>query len=146
MKIEDFKPEIIQDNKTHAYAIMMVELKVCPICGKYMLYSDNSSYYRYAFPKYELINFDNQVKKAGWVITSSTEVKDVYVCQDCVKNGKVEFTCSLCGIKQPTSQIQETIGGYDKDYLCQTCYTTKTAKEWEEKTDDLHKEHRWDYK
>jgi hypothetical protein len=144
MRIEDFKPEVFLDSGERAYATMMVELNKCPLCRRYMLYSDNSNQDRYAFPKYEKINFETQVKKSGWVVTSDIEVNNHFICQDCVKSGKAEFTCSLCNVKQPTSKIQETIGVYDKDYLCQTCYNTKTAKEWEEKTEELYEKHRWD--
>jgi len=142
VKPGDFIPYIIEKGiGTKSYALMIVELDECPICKKQILNVPKKSY---IFPTWYEIDIDNQLKKAGWVLASQETQEGKIICIECSKSGKSTFLCALCGLRKPTSKIEESIG-WPAEYLCKDCYETKTAKEWDDMVKKLNAEHRYDY-
>ncbi len=140
-----YTPKII-DEKNH-YAEMLVEFHVCPICLKYMMPRIEGSYSVWGkniFPNYWAINYESQLKNAGWVFQSDIEVDDKYICIECVQSDKADFLCALCNQRKPTSKARESFGD-PPEYLCTDCYETVTVSAWEEKQSELGAAHRWDY-
>jgi len=140
----DFRPELITIEGARAYGLMMVELHRCPICSKWMLYKEVKRWEGTPFPRWVKIDFDAQLKKAGWVTVSQVKVDDHHICDECASAGKADFLCALCGKRKPTSEIQERFGD-PSEFLCKQCYETVPAKQWEEKVESLEADHRWDF-
>ena len=139
-KAEDFVPEVIESGAGGCYGIMLVKLNKCPICGKHMLVPVA----RHQGPFPIAIDFDAQIKKAGWVRQSIAEVDGRPICQECSAAGKADFLCQLCKERRPTSKIKESFGD-PPEFLCQDCYSTVPAEIWDKEVDRLEKEHQWDF-
>lgn len=135
---DKFTPERMSCNLV-AFAL---HLGNCEKCGRDMVTKPKYSYD--VFPRYILNTFDAQVKRANLAVRSSTKVDDEYICIDCVKAGKTDFKCDLCGKRKLTNKIKEGFGD-PPDYLCIDCYETVSAKIWEEAVDELNNRHRYDY-
>jgi len=140
--MENYVPKIIETNKDIAYGTMLVQLAKCAECGKWMIKRDNRAD---CFPPYWKLNFEIQVREAGWEIHSYTKKNNKgYICQSCEENGKASFTCNLCEKDYPTTEIQESFGD-PSEYLCKSCYKTIPAKKWDKAVNDLVGEHRHDF-
>lgn len=122
------------------YAMMLVELEVCSTCGRLMLPRMSSD----PFPRGKGVRKEDQLHNAGWVEQGKTWVNERYSCTECERNDRVLFLCALCGVHRKSSEIKESFG-FPPEYLCMTCYNTVVAKEWDEKKNELHESHRWDY-
>ena len=129
--------EKLKENGT--YVEMTLQTKKCPCCGKLMLEKSETN-----FPSYHILNQKSQMKNLGLVYVGKILVDDEPICVECEEAGKADFLCELCGVRKPSSKIKENIG-YPSVFLCSDCYSTVTAKEWDEKIDELHEEHRFDF-
>lgn len=61
------------------------------------------------------------------------------ICEQCVKNGKVLFTCAFCGEKRPTKEIYSSTW----ENVCTTCANTLSHVEFQEKMNELREEYTW---
>lgn len=122
----------------YALGLMLVELRKCPICGNWMLRGN-----AHPFPRHGM-TMEKQLSNAGWCLHGQCYVNDEFVCMDCEVAGKIRFHCALCGKEQETSEIKESVGA-PPEYLCETCYSTYSAKAWDEKIHELYKKHKWDH-
>ncbi len=140
-----YTPKFIDSE--NRYAEMLVEVHVCPLCHKCMMPRIEGSYRvseRNIFPHYREIDYETQLKRAGWLLMSDVKVDDKYICLDCERTGKADFLCALCGQRKPTSKKREAFGD-PPEYLCDDCYETVSAKAWDEKQMELYAAHRWDF-
>lgn len=134
--MQEYTPKVIEKN----YVEMLIEGKKCKTCDRLMLPNIKSG----LFPNYLRINQDAQMKLAGMVYISSTQVDGKTICKECEAAGKADFLCALCNIRYPSSEVKESIG-LPAEFLCKNCYETKPAKIWEEKLDALQDDHRYDF-
>ena len=139
---EHYKPEIIEVGGDRLYALMMVQLSKCPICEKLMLYIPKLL--ALPFPAFYKITAKAQAERAGWAKMSLEKQDGKYVCETCLKAGKLTFECALCETRKPTSKIQESIG-CPSEKLCTDCYKSVPAEQWLKKMEDLEEHHRYDY-
>lgn len=119
------------------YALMLIEVRRCPICGKWMLPDT-----RNPFPTAPDASKETQLKNAGWVKEGRCNINGGYPCVECEQSAT--FVCALCGKEQPGSEIEESFGD-PPEYLCKTCYGNVSAKDWAEKKAELRESHRWDF-
>jgi len=106
-KAEDFIPEVIETGAGEYYGLMLVELSKCPICEKYMLVP--VAKYKRPFPYWIAIDFDAQIKKAGWVKQTCTEVDGRPICRECADAGGADFLCQLCKERKPSSKVKREL-------------------------------------
>lgn len=142
-KIENYVPEIVE-NKSTVYFKMLVEVKKCHLCKKFMMPKANSQFNGGVFPNYIHINQDAQMKMAGFVYSTRIEVDGECICEECKNAGKVDILCAMCEQRKPSDKQQESFG-YPPEYLCKDCYETVPAKKWEDKVDELQQSHRYDF-
>lgn len=138
--MNEYTPQIFK-KQSHglAYGLMVVELRKCPICEKWMLNRSNS------FPNMDENREVLQLQRAGWVHKSSMENNNMdYICEECKTHARVKFTCAICGEERTSSEIQEQFG-YPAEYLCKECYSKVSAKEWDVKVEELDTKHHWDF-
>ncbi len=128
MHDDEFKPYKINKNRV----AFSVEYKQCYICNCDMVNKSNDYIYW----------FDEQVKKAGMNIQSNIRVDDP-ICTKCYKEGKADFLCAMCGERKPFPSAEKF--GDPPEFLCKDCYSTVPAQEWDEKVDELHGRHRYDF-
>ncbi len=134
--MDEYKPQIISSGEDGAYAIMLVHLKKCPICSKWMFNG---------FPAYHKLDIRTQLKLAGWVHSSKTTIGfNKTICVECEKADKATFQCVLCKEQRKSSEIEESIGD-PAEHLCANCYASVPAKTWYEKVDELEDKHKYDY-
>ena len=133
--MKPYTPTIYYDR----YALMLIELKKCPICGKYMLPNE-----RNPFPFASNASKETQLKNAGWVEEGRCYINGTYPCVECEQSDKIRFICALCGKEQPGSEIKESFGD-PPEYLCKACYATVPAAAWDEKEEELRESHQWDF-
>lgn len=141
-ELREFTPKVIGTIFASKYALMLIEVYQCPICTQLMVASPGESG---LFPRFEPVRFEAQVKRAGWLLrsTSYDEARD-YVCVDCVKDGKLTFTCYLCKVTRDSDHIQESFGD-PPERLCKLCYETVPASKWHEAYDYLFDRHKYDH-
>jgi hypothetical protein len=120
--------------------ILFVRLSTCYTCKRKMIEKPRNI--RGLFPPWIDNNFDAQIKRAGWGVTSSADVDGHTICQQCADDGKATFLCALCGERKPTDKIKDDFGRHRIDYLCLDCYKTVSAKVWQEKVNELRERHR----
>jgi hypothetical protein len=134
-----FTPKII--DKEGGYGILMVRLRKCKYCGGWMFDEENS----YPSPCYEN-GIDKQLERAGWKKQGyvGMQTLDVQICEECVGKDAKTFLCAICGKQKKSSEIEECIG-YSAEYLCKDCFSSISAKEWDEKVEELEEKHKWDY-
>ena len=134
-----FKPHIIEEiGENNAYGIMLVELRKCPICKKWMLTKGIFPAAAYGTDR------KAQLERAGWVSQSHSYDTMGEICVECERSGKETFKCCLCGKEQKTSEITDSFGK-PAEFLCKSCYSTTPAKIWDEKISRLYDKHRYDY-
>jgi len=139
MKTEEYVPKIIK-NDNWVYLEMVIEATKCHCCEKIMLPRAK----RGIFPNYMHINQDAQMKRAGFVYSTFTEVDGKPICIECKEAGKIDILCAMCNERKPSNKEQESFG-YPPEYLCKDCYETVPAKQWNEKADELNNNHRYDF-
>ena len=122
------------------YAMMLIELKVCPTCDRLMLPRMSTD----PFPRAMGVSKEDQLHNAGWVEQGKMWVNGQYSCVECERNDRVTVQCALCGVQRKSSEIKESFGD-PPEYLCTTCYMTVSAKEWDKKRHELRESHRWDF-
>jgi hypothetical protein len=128
-----------------AYATMLVGLKKCSICGKWMIAEPNQTSLHRTFPWGMSISFTTQVKRAGWVIASGVEDSArKEICVECRDAGKLRLKCIHCQQMITSDQVKESFGE-PPDYLCNNCYETMPAKKWNELVEELESLHKYDY-
>lgn len=145
--MESYKPQMIyeESDKKQAYGIMLVKLIKCNTCNKYMIVQPKNNYlFIGTFPQYFRLDFNTQVKNAGWEINSNDFSNEKPICKTCVENGKAIFICSLCEKEKSTDLIQESFGD-PSEYLCKECYETVAVKIWEKTVKKLNNKHRYDF-
>jgi len=117
-----------------------LETSTCASCRRQMLRKDKAK----LFPLTWDFTQEKQMEKAGVVLESSSRIDDDRICIECEASGKASITCDLCDTLKPSSKKKESFGD-PSSYLCTDCYETVPAKQWEEKVEELHKAHRWDF-
>jgi tRNA(Ile2) C34 agmatinyltransferase TiaS len=110
--MEEYTPKIIEKN----YVEMLIEGEKCKTCDRLML----PNIKRGLFPNYLRINQDAQMKRAGMVYLSSTQVDGKTICKECESAGKADFLCALCNNRYPSSEVKESIG-WPAEFLCKNC-------------------------
>lgn len=135
--MEHYKPEIIEN-----YATFLVQLHRCPLCQHSMVVEPPTR--NSPFPVYYKIDYEAQAAAAGLKIRSKVTSNDEYICIDCANSGRGGFTCYLCK-KYKQSDVIEASFGDPPDHLCKDCYATVPAKNWDEVTRELYKEHQFDF-
>ena len=141
--MDKYIPTVVGVRYGRTYGVMLVELDNCPKCGKYMV-SPEGNRWASPFPIYNEYAFDSQIKAAGWVEKSHVKIDDHVICQECASSGRADFECSLCRKRYPSDQVQESFGD-PPEFLCQSCYRTVPAKDWESKVEKLKNSHRYDF-
>lgn len=112
----------------------------CPCCGGKMMKEAPYGVFPYCFEECQ----DAQMKNKGISLISDAKIDDDYICSDCKGKGKASFICALCEERQESDLIKESFGS-PAEYLCEECYSTVSAKEWEKKTQELSESHRYDF-
>lgn len=139
--MEHYKPKILEDRGSRAYVSFLLEIDHCPICNRLMMpyqKGDGGD-----FPVYFKISQEVQMAALGIVATGRhIPGRDGRACSVCTSEGKITFRCVLCEETRTSDQLQ---GEYHEEPLCNICYATRSAKEWEEKLEDISKRHQWDY-
>lgn len=144
MKIDnrDFTPEIFTVGHI-TLATMLVELEKCPICATMMV----ARPLRRAspFPVWFVVDFDAQIKGAGWGIISRVRDETGHpICEDCRRDGKAQFKCALCKMVREAREVYKSYGD-PAEHLCRTCYTTATVEKWDIADRELQATHRYDF-
>ena len=125
------------------YALMLVQLEVCPVCNRLML-PDCRDRRSSPFPTAQDASEETQLKNAGWVKSGRTWLNGQYACEECERNNRVTFVCGLCRKEQSGAEVKESFGD-PPEYLCKGCYATVPAEEWEKKVKEFRARHRWDF-
>lgn len=90
-------------------------------------------------------SLENQMKAQGLVfigaIVPGTD-HDEAACGDCVKAGKLSFTCAICKQTRTSDFLHED--NYAEPE-CTVCYETMSAKAWEDYHDEQRERNRWYY-
>lgn len=141
--MNEYTPKIIEEKYNGAYGEMLVELQRCPICQKYMIVNYENRYSS-TFPHYKNLDFNAQIKAAGWVKKSYAKIDDKYICEVCKESGKASFTCALCAQRHSMDKIQDSFGD-PPELLCKNCYEITPAKLWDEKVNTLRDAHKYDF-
>lgn len=131
----DFKPFIVDQSEDTTYAVILERLGHCSICGRPIANKRDLEYIQRWYGK--------QMKLLGAVpFGMETPGKEgEMVCMECRRQGRVTFKCVLCGEERPATLLKEE---HSRGCLCQVCYESKSAKEWEETVDRLLDEGRYD--
>lgn len=148
---EEFIPTVQMVSEHHrppmAYGTMLVSLEQCCGCSKWMV----APLYNFAkFPCFYLSSFEAQVKAAGWEINSyvtrAVGDNEYHICLTCQKADIGTFKCAMCDQERKSSEKHETFGMGEGtvEYACETCYSTLPAKEWDTRSEELEKAHRYD--
>lgn len=96
-------------------------------------------------PNWYNLQISSQWKRAKWPIEGVyIDPREGYVCLPCQALGKATWECYHCH-KQRAGKPKMDIG-CPSDYVCEECYGTLTAKQWDELKEKLEEEHRYDYK
>lgn len=135
---DNYTPTLYRTDSGFFYAEMLIELEICPICGKPMILK------RHGFPLYYKINQDAQMKNAEIQYISKSKYNNKYICCECAESGKSKFTCYICKTDKPSDKLHSSFGD-PADHLCTDCYETVSAKRWNEIEDNLIEEHRYDF-
>jgi len=134
---EDFTPSFVTGSDYLAYFVEAV--RPCAACNTFMYDG---------FPKYNKMTLEKQLERAGWRrksgVTSGIH-NNGDLCQACADAGIAKFKCELCGESRPYSEEKERVGD-PPDFLCKACFETVTAKEWDDKVNELELSHQWDYR
>jgi hypothetical protein len=114
--------------------------KKCPSCGVDMMVKANYG----VFPigcKHDQIA---QMSERDVKFISKSKIGEDLICVQCESEGKAAFTCALCGKMKSSDKIKETIGD-PADHLCEDCYSTVSALVWDQKIENLNRQHQWDF-
>lgn len=114
---------------------------VCPKCKKKMV-DANHQYLRWSFPGYRGQSFKVQISRKDMTIRSEEKEGYHYLCKNCVD--LLKFKCFGCKETKLKKDIKYKHGD-TPDYLCEGCYKTKTAKEWDKLQDEIVEKHQYDY-
>ena len=124
---------------------MLLAVRKCPICHKYMMEKiKESDYNNKIFPIFYDLTQTAQIKNAGVVYQSNFKIDNENICIECAESGKASFECALCGERKSSSLQKEAIGD-PAEFLCIDCYNNKSAAIWENKVHKLYEKHRYDY-
>lgn len=136
----DYPNSITPDGK---YAVMYIPVNRCKECSSLMVLREKAPY---IFSKHITMTQLAQVKRLGLKFQHNDSIlKEDLVCTECFSAGAVTFRCSLCDQIKTTDKIQESVGYLPSEYLCKDCYATTPAIEWENKLEELHESHKYDY-
>jgi hypothetical protein len=132
---ETFTPYVL----TPGFGVVMVEVAICTKCERQTLTIENG----WKCPPYYKAARAAQMKRAGWVDRAyATTAEGAVLCVECAPVAAA-FKCALCQ-KQRHGKPQDSYGD-PAEHLCTPCFETVPAKVWAEKTDELYKEHRYDF-
>ena len=145
--MEAYTPQVLEDNRTpdgkHGRVLMTFALEVepCPICGRLMMSEVDG-----LFPKYLRINQRAQKQAAGVVGVGlqipGNNVLYTHACEVCSQEGRITFTCALCQQQRSSAELHDVHYG---EPVCEICFATRTAKDWEAMLDQLERNHQYDY-
>lgn len=134
---ENFIPKY--DDKSHS-AIFALKCNPCGCCNKPMIPDIDSR----LFPTWIKINQNSQLERSEINVASKSNKDNKQICKVCEAEGRSSFICSLCNMNRK-SDLKEFTVGDPESCLCKVCYDTVTAKEWENKKEELFQKHRYDY-
>lgn len=89
-------------------------------------------------------DFEEQIKANNWVHEGKGAIgSDMdHLCLECEQAGKRTFTCAICHQKRTSDLL------YEDEYNepeCTICYSTMTAKAWDEWQTKQSERNRWFY-
>lgn len=143
--METYKPKIVKEkNGSFVYVEMLVEGKYCRTCGKVMIREGAAVMSGGSFPNYGKLSIKEQAKNAGLEFMSGVKVDNQEICITCKESGKADFLCRLCNARKSSDKVKETFGD-PPEYLCEDCYETVPAKQWDEIVETLRDEHEYDF-
>ena len=136
-------------------AQVTIELDKCYECNKAMFYFTRLAYEKSnafgmlykLFPKYYKEKLHTQAEEKGWAFSSGFQGNKGHICEPCALKGLALFSCSGCGEDRNLDQVQDSFGDTSNGcaaYLCKTCFSTKTAKQWVELIERLRDEYPYD--
>lgn len=133
--------DLFTPKKANGYFTFRVRTECCGQCKKEMIHKPEA--HNRTFPEYVDDNLKAQAGRAGLAINSGSEFEGRFVCEDCINSGVVNFVCLLCYKTKKTNEIKASFGTAEH-HLCGDCYETVPAKVWDDKVNELNKEHEWD--
>jgi len=139
-----FKPQIIEDKReSHGYAFVTFALQIrsCPICDRLMMYPK----VRGLFPGVAFMQQKDQMKALDIVGVGEAIPGDTWgrhACEICTAEGKVFFECFICKEQRPANERHKDVY---HEAVCNTCYETIPAKQWDEIMDEIDADHKYDY-
>jgi len=117
-----------------------LQVNECPVCKNQMMQKDTQS----LFPS-DRLNQTKQMQEKEIVYQSSRFCVDGEpICIKCAEEGKASFICFLCHERQPSNKMKNKYGD-PPDYLCIDCFSSVSAKEWNNAETHLHNIHRYDF-
>lgn len=141
--MDQYTPKIIKDDDV-IYGEICVELERCGHCHKPMLDLRMDTRPNGIFPRFHKLMIEAQMQRAGWVARSDSDIDEVAICRECEKLGIAAFTCYGCKEKRASNLLEQSFGS-PPDHLCHVCYSTMSAKAWDELLRELEDEHKYDY-
>lgn len=115
------------------YILIPIKTENCSVCNAKII---EPNYYN-QFQR-------NYIEKEGIKFKANINIQNKKVCEDCYKQDKVDFKCYLCECKKPISKIKEQFGD-PADLLCLDCFSSVTAKKWDDIITELEEMHKWDF-
>lgn len=136
----NYKNEFTPDGK---YVTMFIPVEECTSCRNKMVLKEK---YPGIFSPHVTMTQKAQAARIGlhWQHGKFFPGEDL-LCTTCIEAGLATFKCYICKETKATDRIQESIGILSTDYLCKDCYATVPAKVWDEKLEELEKEHEYDH-
>lgn len=125
------------------YAVFEIELDRCAICERAMV--PLAATRANVWPVFYSDTLEAQAKRGGFPIASNLTRDGDAICRACAQEGRAGFTCAHCEQFRTTDQAVRVFGIDDQDVLCQTCYETVPAKQWDGVVQTLHDRHRYDH-
>jgi hypothetical protein len=121
-----------------------IEVKVskCPICNRSMI---DRQWKRIDEYRMVVNGLADWTKARGIVYNSDVkDSEDEEICEICKSKGKANFRCALCNEIKPSSKSKKSFG-YPAEHLCIDCYNSVTVAVWEDKENELHDLHQYDF-
>lgn len=129
------------------FATVLIETRKCSGCGATVPLPQLQDL-RDVLPFYlhAPYNLEGQMERSGWKPIGYRRIgdPDETLCQECTDLGKRTFTCAHCRHERTVDKIHEAFGDGD-DAVCEPCYETIPAKEFDAVVARLREARRYDY-
>jgi hypothetical protein len=123
----------------------LVEVKPCVHCARPTCADLTSrTTGKDPFPIYWLSDFRAQRERAGIQPLAFWHENNFPVCVGCKDAGKQTFECVHCKQARPLNESHSSYGA-PAEHLCNHCYGTVPAKQWEGLVAELEETHRYDF-